>query len=130
VTIPASSAFAQINILPLDDTNVSLLPKTVVLSLTSLLTTPLPDYIVGLPSRAEAIIYDGMPRPFPVILPDATFHLSATGPDGAWFVVQFSTDLQNWTSVCTNQVVQGSIDFADPNAGGGSTTGFYRAVPQ
>jgi hypothetical protein len=60
-------------------------------------------------------------------LADGSFHVNAAGPDGAWFAIQSSADLANWTSVGTNQVVQGSADFVDPNPSGGPQ-GFYRVV--
>ena len=47
--------------------------------------------------------------------PGGSFHLTATGPDGAWFNVQYSTDLGELVAVSTNQVFQGSIDFVDPD---------------
>jgi hypothetical protein len=37
--------------------------------------------------------------------------------------------MQTWTPICTTQVVNGSIDFADPNASN-SANQFYRAVPE
>ena len=57
------------------------------------------------------------------------FHLSATGPDGAWFHVDYWTNLVNWTPICANQVIEGSIDFVDPDAPADSMR-FYRAVPE
>jgi hypothetical protein len=36
--------------------------------------------------------------------------------------------MANWTPVCTNQVINGSIDFVDPDAAGNPSR-FYRAVP-
>ena len=56
------------------------------------------------------------------------FHLSASGPDGAWFRIEYSTNLRDWTAICNNQVIQGSIDFVDPDAQGDQTR-LYRAVP-
>jgi hypothetical protein len=38
-------------------------------------------------------------------------------------------DLTSWTSLCTNQVVNGLINFVDPDASG-SQVRFYRAVPE
>ncbi len=134
VTIPAGDAYAQITIVPIDDGTSNRLNKTVVLTLTPGVTagapagTP-PEYIVGLPSRAAAVIFEDFPRPFPYILADSSFHVNAVGPDGAFFVVEYSSDMLNWTPVCTNQVVQGSIDFVDPDAAG-TASRFYRAVPQ
>jgi len=61
-------------------------------------------------------------------LPDGTFHVNATGPDSAWFSIQSSSDLQNWSSISTNQVFQGAIDFVDPATPNNSSQ-FYRTVP-
>ena len=68
-------------------------------------------------SAAAAIILDRPTRPpAAAVLPDKCFHINSTGPDGAWFHVECTTDLRNWTPICTNQVVNGSIDFVDPDA--------------
>ncbi len=63
------------------------------------------------------------------MLPGTIFHVNANGPDGAWFSVEYTTDLQNWTPLCTNQVVNGAIDFLDPDASNDSNR-YYRTVPQ
>ena len=126
VTIPAGSAYALIPIVPID-TGTSNVSKTVVLTLTPSTNTT-PDYIVGFPPRAAALIWENWLRPPSAVLPDGSFHLTATGPDGAWFYIQYSTDLVNWLPVCTNQVFQGSIDFVDPDAPKDSSR-FYRAIP-
>jgi hypothetical protein len=75
------------------------------------------------------VILHDWPRPSPLLLPDGSFHLNAAGPDGAWFTVESSPDLQNWSPVCTNQVVQGSIDFVDTGTSN-NIQQFYQAVPQ
>ena len=130
VTIPAGEAYGLIPVVPIDNgsTNFS---KTVVLTLAPDTNTP-PDYIVGIPSHAAALILDYWPRPLPFLLSDGSFHVNLSGttggPDGAWFAAQISSDLQNWTSVSTNQVFQGSIDFMDPDAPNNSVR-FYEAVP-
>jgi hypothetical protein len=125
VTIPAGGAYALIPIVPIDTNKF---PKTVILTLTPSTNTP-PDYVVGFPPRAAALILHVWPRPLPFLLPDGSFHLNAPGPDGAWFCVEYSTDLVNWSSISTNQVFQGSIDFVDPDAPNNSMR-FYRAAPQ
>jgi hypothetical protein len=51
-----------------------------------------------------------------------------TGPDGAWFHIDYSTNLTDWTPICTNQVIYGSIHFIDPDAVN-SPAREYRAVP-
>jgi hypothetical protein len=124
VTINAGDRAAQIPLIPIDDGPPDI-TSTVILKL-----IPATNYVVGFPARAAAIILDG-PFPWPptAVLPDGCFHLSASGPDGAWFRVDYSTDLINWNAVTTNQVVNGSIDFVDPDAPTDQRR-FYRAVPQ
>ena len=86
--------------------------------------------MVGSPASAAAIIFDSIsPSPQTGALPDRTFHINATGPNGAWFHVEFSTDMLSWKPVCTNQVVNGWIDFIDPDSAA-SRARFYRAVPE
>jgi len=127
VTIPAGQRSAQITVVPLDDGKPDL-NSTVILSLNPDTNAP-PDYLLGYPRRAAVFIIDSdRPRPTVGMLRDDCFHLAATGPDGAWFSVQYSTDMVNWTPICTNQVVEGSIDFIDPDAPGDSSR-LYRAVP-
>ena len=114
--------------MPIDDGSPER-PRTVVLRLRP--STHLPaEYHVGRPASAAALIIDSV-RPWPgtALLSDHTFHLNTTGPDGAWFRVEYSTDLANWTVVCTNQVINGSIDFIDPDAEFDQSR-FYRAVPE
>jgi hypothetical protein len=60
-------------------------------------------------------------------LPDHCFHFRSTGPEGAWFHVEYTGDLLHWTPICTNQVVHGSIDFVDPDAPNNQVR-FYRTV--
>ena len=122
VTIPAGSAAALIPVVPLDnsETNVS---KSVVLSLNA--ST---NYLAGFPARAGVLIMDYWPRPLPRWLADRGFHLNTNGPDGAWFYLQNSSNLLNWTTVCTNQVIHGSLDYVDPDAASHAIR-FYRTVP-
>ena len=123
VVIPAGQRHAEITVIPLDDGPPDI-SSTVVLKLTG--TT---NYVLGYPRSAAALILDGRgPRPFPGLLSDGSFHLEAAGPDGAWFHVEYSTNLLNWTGICTNQVVNGSIDFIDPDAPSDHSR-FYRTVP-
>jgi hypothetical protein len=127
VTVPAGERRAMITIIPIDDGPPDV-NKTVVLTLTPSTNTP-PDYLVGIPPRAAAVIIDSNgPHPVAGMLPDNCFHLVRPGPDAAWFSLEYSTDMVNWLPVCTNQVVNGSIDFVDPDAPG-KPARFYRAVP-
>lgn len=127
VTIPAGECSTRITVVPINDGPPDI-ASTVILTLTPDINT-LPDYLIGIPRKAAAIILDGPPWPATATLPDKCFHMKATGPDGSWFHIEYSPDAVNWTPICTNQVICGSIDFVDPDAGNNST-GFYRAVPE
>jgi hypothetical protein len=128
VTLQPGQRNAHILIVPVDDGPPDI-NKTVVLKLTPSTNQP-QDYVVGPRSRAAALIVDGhWPKPGPILLPDRSFHLNTPGPDGAWFRIDYSTDMVNWQAVCTNQVIQGWIDFVDPDAAA-DTSRVYRAVPQ
>jgi hypothetical protein len=124
VTIPAGDRHALITLVPLDDGPPDI-TSTVILKL-----APSTNYLIGFPRSAAGVILDGQfPRPIAGLLPDKSFELSAPGPDGAWFHIDYSMDLMNWTSLGTNQVVNGFINFIDPDASGGQAR-FYRAVPE
>jgi hypothetical protein len=126
-TIPAGERDALITVVPIDDGPPDV-NKTVILALTPSTNTP-PDYRIGYPPRAAAIIIDSDgPRAVTGLLPDGCFHLVTPGPDAAWFCIEYSTNLNDWTPVCTNQVINGSIDFVDPDAPGNPSR-FYRALP-
>ena len=149
VTLPAGQRTAQITIVPLDEeppTNVAVVVATansLVTNIVSISNCPRPatvilalkpapsptNYVIGKPAKAEAIIIDSDHPIPPSVLPDSTFHLTSTGPDGAWFHIDYSTDLLNWSSLCTNQIIGGAIDFVDPEAASNSAR-FYRAVPE
>jgi Bacterial Ig domain/Calx-beta domain len=128
VTIPAGERAALVTIVPIDDGPPDL-NSTVILRLTPPATTP-PGYIIGEPGKAAALIIDSRwPWPASAVLADRCFHLRATGPDGAWFRVECSSNLIDWQAVCTNQVISGSVDFVDPDASVNATR-FYRVVPE
>jgi hypothetical protein len=130
VTLRAGQTAATISIVPIGG-SASNINSTVILALQPTTNSP-PDYALGFPSSAEAIIIgtNFMPQLAPVesVLSDHSFHMSLTGPDGAWFHIDYTSNLLNWTPVCTNQVINGSIDFVDPEAAT-SPARMYRAVP-
>jgi len=127
VTVPSGERRALITIVPIDDGPPDI-DKTVVLRLTPSTNTP-PDYLVGIPARAAAIILDSThPRPVAAMLPGQCFHFVTAGPDGAWYSIEYSTNLVDWIPLCTNQVVQGSVDFVDPDAQSDPHR-YYRTVP-
>ncbi len=124
VTILAGERRAIIPVVPIDD-GAPDLNSTVVLKLAAS-----PEYIVGFPGRAAALIVDSnSPRWSTGMLADRSFHLTAPGPDSAWFHVEYSTNMLDWIPLCTNQVVNGYIDFVDPDAQTDCAR-FYRTVPE
>ncbi len=124
VTIQAGEHSVIVPIVPIDDGPPEI-NMTVILKIK--LST---NYFVGSPQRAAAYILDGPQiRATSEVTSDRCFHLKGDGPDGAWFRVDYTTDLTTWSPLCTNQVVNGSIDFVDPDAQGDGIR-YYRAVPQ
>jgi hypothetical protein len=131
VIIPAGLDYSLITIVPLDDTNdFPAALKTVILSLVAPpVTSNAPPYIVGWPGKAEAVILEDhcMPGPLTGILPDQSFHFCLPGSNGANYCLQISADLVNWTTLCTNTVVKGCIQFSDPESSGLNGR-YYRVV--
>jgi hypothetical protein len=124
VVIPAGQRHSEITVIPLDDGPPDM-NSTVVVGLTR--ST---NYVLGFPRKAAVLILDRVgPRAVSGLLSDHSFHFEAPGPDGAWFHLEYSTDLLNWTPICTNQVVNGSIDFIDPDSSSDQSR-FYRTVPE
>jgi hypothetical protein len=130
VVIPAGSRKAPVLIVPKED-NVLERVETVVLELVHPpYANPLPPpYLIGRPGRAAAAIVDSSNPRLPLgPLPDRSFYIGTPGSDGSWYTVQRSMDMQNWETVCTNQVIQGAVQFVDPDAADVPRQ-FYRALP-
>jgi hypothetical protein len=124
--IPAGASDCLISIVPLmESPNAG--PRSVTLALLPP-TNAEPACVLGPFSSATALILDDWPRPSPLLASGETFWLNAPAPDGAWFGVEASTNLLDWSSLGTNQAFQGSIDFLDPIAPGDSAR-FYQVVP-
>jgi hypothetical protein len=124
VRIAAGERQASIAVVPLDDGPPDF-SSTVLLKI-----APGTNYMIGYPAGAAAIILDSAsPRACTGMVPGNLFSICAPGPDGAWFHIECSTDAIHWTALCTNQVVNGSINFVDPDAAS-QPTRFYRTVPE
>ena len=129
MTIPAGERRAFVSIVPIDDGPPDVNKTVILMLLPDMQANPLPGYVLGDPRRAAAVIIDGDgPRPVAAVLPGGSFHFVSPGPDAAWFYIESSTDMVSWTPLCTNQVVNGSIDFVDPDSAANAKT-FYRVVP-
>lgn len=126
--IPAGERSVTLSIVPVED-DIAEPIKSIVINLVPSAASPV-TYQVGAQRKAAGILVDSQrARTSTGMLSDKCFHLRSSGPDGAWFRIDFSRDMRTWTPLCTNQVVQGSIDFVDPDASAEDTR-FYRAVPQ
>jgi len=89
-----------------------------------------PAYAVGYASRAEAIIVDNdRTRPPTCRLDDDSVHFTVPARNGARFAIQWSSNLTDWTTICTNEVTDGALHYADPEAKG-LRTRFYKVVPR
>jgi hypothetical protein len=131
VTIPTGQRFARIELTPIED-SVRENIESVILTLLPPVATSnaAPAYIIGTPKRAAAIILDNdQVRPPCRKLPDGLFHLCSPATNGHHFTVRSSTDLVNWTVLCTNMVTDGAVHFVDPDAPELETR-FYRVVPE
>jgi len=131
VTIPAGARSAPIHVVPINDP----LPErveTVVLGIRQPpdATSVLPDYYVGHPRHAAAIIVDDdQPRPRTGLLEDRCFHLALPALNGTWVRIESSDDAMHWVTLCTMKVTDGAIHFVDPD-GDEQSQRFYRAVPE
>jgi len=129
VSVLAGQRKALITIIPIDPVPPPAL-KTVVLTLNTNAVTPTNNYVLGFPRSAAAVILDIFgPPPIAAMAPGGFFQLSQCGPDGSWFHIECSTNLADWSPICTNQVVNGLINFVDPDAPSNPQR-FYRAVPE
>ena len=63
----------------------------------------------------------------PIQISAGTFHLNLLGENGRTYVIEASTNLQNWTPIYTNTVTGGTLQFDDMGAAGVPVR-FYRAV--
>jgi len=119
VTIPAGQRGAQIVVVPIAD-GITEHVETVVLTLQHTAANTVgatPGYSLGYPSRAAAMILDNSEqRPPCRKLIDGLFHVCVPGTNGYAFCIRTSTDLQNWTLICTNVVTEGAVHFIDPDA--------------
>ena len=118
ITIAAGHRAARIEVIPIED-SVPERMETVVLSLQTppATSSEAPAYIIGWARRAAAIIVDNdQPRPPCLRLPDGLFHVCHPGTNGHNFTLRGSSDLINWTVLCTNTVTEGAVHFVDPDA--------------
>ena len=92
---------------------------------------PVPaPYVIGAPNHAAAMIVDNdQPRPPTASLTNHLFHVCLPGTNGFWCRLECSTNLINWTPVCTNLVTDGAFHFIDCDATN-SVRRFYRTLPE
>ncbi len=126
VTIPAGETSARIVVDPIDD-NIPEHAETVQLRLKPANTAA--GYQIGWPNAAGAVILDNDVPALPNCrFEDGMFHVCLPGTNGWPYRMEYTTNLLNWTPVCTNVVVDGGVHFVDPEANGQPR--YYRAIPE
>jgi len=83
VTVAAGERSAQITVVPIDDGSPDI-TSTVILKLKRIRTT---SSVFRLKQRA-IILDSNRPSLSSSVVPDLSFHMNATGPDGAWFHIE------------------------------------------
>jgi hypothetical protein len=117
----------RIVIQPLDDNRPEPV-ETVVITLGGN-NAAVPEYILGQPYRAAAIIVDNdHPRPPCLLLPDGLFNACVPMEPGHCVRVESTRDFKVWTPLCTIPVNEGSAHYVDPDASDAPRQ-FYRLVP-
>jgi hypothetical protein len=69
------------------------------------------------------------PRPATSLLSDRCFHIMRPGANGTCWRIECSSNLVDWTAICTTVVTDGALHFVDPDADD-ATLRCYRAVPE
>jgi hypothetical protein len=131
VTLQTGQRSASIEVIPVED-SVKEQIETVVLNLLPSLavSNATPGYLIGSARRAAAVIIDNdQPRPPCRKLPDGLFHLCGPATNGHHFTIRSSSDLKDWTVLCTNIVTDGAVHFIDPDALANDTR-FYKVIPE
>ncbi|HMJ64473.1 MAG TPA: Ig-like domain-containing protein, partial [Candidatus Binatia bacterium] len=112
VIIPAGVRGARILVVPLEDSLVEGV-ETVILELAP---SSSDSYVIGLPRRAAAVIADNdSARPPCMRLPGGLFHVCFPGTNGSPYRIEASSDLIDWTELCTGTVTDGAVHFVDPD---------------
>jgi hypothetical protein len=128
VTILAGRHSARIAIWPLDDMLLEG-PESIVLRLQPGPTMQ-PLYTVGRPNVAGVVLADNDgERPRCLRLADGLFHVCLPALSGAYYSIEGSPDLDNWSKLGTRQVLDGAMHYVDTEAPGIQTR-FYRLVPE
>jgi hypothetical protein len=128
VTIPAGERSARIVIDPIDD-SIPECTETVVLGLLTSSNSP-PDYLIGWPGKAAAVIVDNdAPPPGTTFLCDGIFHLSLPATNNFHYRLECSLDMIHWVPICTNTVTELGVRYAEPDTQEFPTR-FYRVIPQ
>ena len=129
--IPAGQRATRVIIVPIDDT----IPEGIESVILGLKLPPLPladgdnPYTLGYSRRAAAIIADNdLPRPPMTCLGDGLFHICRPGTNGFCYRIDATTNLTDWTAICTNRVLEGAIQYVDPDAPS-LPARFYRILP-
>jgi uncharacterized repeat protein (TIGR03806 family) len=88
-----------------------------------------PGYVNSVVGAAQYTILPGVYFVSPGILNNGTFLMTVAGPPGANYVLQVSTNLQQWISISTNTPASSPFTLSDPNAVGRPAR-IYRVLQQ
>ena len=127
--IPLGERSARIVVTPINDDIAEPLESVIISLLPPPVMNSLPQYMVGFPARAAAVIADDdSPRPPCICLRDGLFHWCRPATNGMCFRIECSTDLLTWSELCTATATEGSVLYVDADAPS-LRMRFYRAIP-
>lgn len=122
--IPAGKVSESVEVVPAADGVAEPIPETVVLAI----ATNSPHHVAGPRREAAAYIVDTRWEPATTGLPGGELMVEIATPIEGLVSVQVSTNLVDWTHVCTVNAGGGRARFVDPEARG-LTRRFYQVMP-
>ena len=125
VTFPTGRLSVVVNVIPRPDNVVEREPETVVLSIRH---TDAGPYVRGPRAEAAAYIADRFLEPVTQGLRGGEFLMDVPTPLEGLVSIQVSTNLVDWSHICTVPALDGHARFVDPEARS-LTRRFYQAVP-
>jgi hypothetical protein len=126
--IPAGHASARVVITPIDDELPEGLESVIICLRPSPEMSILPNYVVGRPGQAAAVIADNdTPLVAYVCLSDGVFHWCRPASNTECYRMECSTDLIHWTDLGTVRGTDGAVHYADAE-GFAYDRRFYRAI--
>ncbi len=129
VVIPVGRRHADIEVVPIHDTDPERIETVLVKLEASPAMGPFASYEIGWPAKAVAVIVDNdEPTPGMRPLPEDVFHLSVPAETGQPFRIEASDDLIRWVPVADLVAQEGRVQFDQPGMSG-LRHQFYRVRP-